>query len=104
MKHCERRCTVLQQELQTTEHQATPNTGTLKSIVGFEFYGTVQGIYYNQPNGYLQVTDTTIGVTPLGWTGENVYPGNDAIALNIIYGSMDIVNSDMENVAVPAWQ
>jgi hypothetical protein len=29
-----------------------------------------------------------------------VYPGNDAIALYIAYGSMDIVNSDMENVAV----
>ena len=42
-------------------------------MTGLEFYGTVEALYYRQPNGYLQITDSTIGVTPLGWTGPNLY-------------------------------
>ena len=46
---------------------------------------------YNQPNGYLQITDSTIGVTPLGWVAAegHPYPWNEAIALHIHYGSLD---------------
>ena len=43
-------------------------------------------------------------MTPLGWTGENEYPGNSSVALHINYGSLDVVNCDLENTAVPAWK
>jgi hypothetical protein len=76
------------------------------SMTGLEFYGVIEAIHYNQPNGYLQITDSTIGVTPLGWVAAegHEYPGNVAVALHIHYGSLDVVNCDLENVAVEAWK
>ena len=81
------------------DSQATNCPLSESSMSGLEFYGTVEALHYEQPNGYLQITDSTIGVTPLGWTGSIVYPGNDSVALHIRYGSLNVVNCDLENTA-----
>ena len=86
--------------------QATNCPLSESSLTGLDFYGTVEAIHYHQPNGYLQITDSTIGAQPLGWVAAegHVYPGNDSVALHIPYGSLDVVNCDLENVAVEAWK
>ena len=47
------------------ESQATNCPLSESSMTALEWYGTVEALHLNQPNGYLQITDSTIGVTPL---------------------------------------
>ena len=88
------------------DQQATNCPLSESSMTGLDFYGTVEAIHYNQPNGYLQITDSTIGVVPTGWVAAegNAYPFDDAVALHIHYGSLDVTNCDLENVADEAWE
>eukprot|EP01052_Picozoa_sp_SAG31_P064136 SAG31_NODE_23009_length_513_cov_1.099034_2_plen_105_part_01 len=44
------------------ESQATNCPLSESSMSALQWYGTVEALHYNQPNGYLQITDSTIGV------------------------------------------
>ena len=63
-------------------------------MTGLQFYGTVVAIHFHQPNGYLQLTDSTLIATALGWP-SNTYPYNSSVALFMGGGSLNVVNCDL---------
>ena len=65
--------------------------------------GTVVAIHFHQPNGYLQLADSTIIATALGWPSQT-YPYNSSVALFMGGGSLNVVNCDLENQAGEGWR
>lgn len=83
--------------------QATNAPLSESSMTGLEFYGVVVAIHYHQPNGYLQLTDSTLAPTALGWPSKT-YPYNSSVALLMVGGSLNVVNCDLENQAGEGWR
>lgn len=69
------------------------------SFAGLNFYGVEKAIYFHQPNGYLQVSDSTIATFNTGWPESRLpfFDYNATTALHQVYGSLDLVNCDVEN-------
>jgi hypothetical protein len=65
--------------------------------------GTVVAIHFHQPNGYLQLADSTILACALGWPSQT-YPYNSSVALYMGGGSLNVVNCDLENQAGEGWR
>ena len=55
--------------------------------------GVVRAITFHQPNGYLQIADSTIIANALGWP-QDTYPYNDSVALFMGGGSLNVVNCE----------
>ena len=83
--------------------QATNAPLSESSMTGLEFVGVVCAIHFHQPNGYLQLADSTILSTALGWP-SNTFPYNASVALFMGGGSLNVVNCDLENQAGEGWR
>ena len=70
---------------------------------GLLFYGCETAIWYRQPNGYLEISNSVIGVQPNEWPPGR-YDWNASAAIQIHdSGALNVVDCDLESVVGAEW-
>ena len=82
--------------------QATNAPLSESNMDGFLFYGCQTAIWYRQPNGFLEISNSVIGSLNNEWPA-NKFDWNNAAAIQIHHsGSLNVVNCDLECVILPS--
>ena len=83
--------------------QATNSPLSESNMDGFLFYGCQIGIWYRQPNGFLEISNSVIGALNNEWV-PGTFDFNNSAAISIHdSGSLNVVNCDLESVIGAEW-
>ena len=70
---------------------------------GFLFYGCLKAIYYRQPNGFLEMSNSVIGTQDNEWPPGS-FDWNQSCAVEIHHsGSLNMVDCDLEQISGKEW-
>jgi hypothetical protein len=83
--------------------QATNAPLSESNMDGFLFYGCQVAIWFRQPNGFLEISNSVIGALDNEWP-KGLYDWNQSAAIEIHEdGSLNVVNCDLESVIGAEW-